>query len=240
MRIIVALALSAALGALASGQASAPAEDKAPEPARVYIKGEGNVDVRTIGSTFGGWGWAGGWRSGSGSAWSLGASETTVSKHNQTMELAKQFSEKCPAVVLTLDATSGDYAVALNHEAFHGIIHKNNQILVANRRGDVVFAKDTRSVAGAVKDACARVAADWKEHGRLPAPVKLAEPLSQAPPQPAPAPAAAPQPDAAPAGTVRGTTIGSFQEPKPDVAEAARKNREQKKAQQEAQEKDKR
>ena len=83
---------------------------------------------------------------------------------------------------MTLNATDADYTVGLNHEAFHGLIHKNNQVMVTNRRGDLLMSNTTRAVSHSTNDSCAAILADWKTSGRIehPAPV-------------APAPAAASQ-----------------------------------------------
>lgn len=138
------------------------------EKPRVYISGTGNVDVRTDGGAVGG------------SSWLVGSSHSTVSSHNQTMELAKDFSKQCPGVIVTLNATDADYTVGLNHEAFHGLIFKNNQVMVTNRRGDLLMANATRTVSHSTNDSCAAILADWKANGRIEA---------AAPNPPAPAPA---------------------------------------------------
>ena len=54
------------------------------EKPRVYINGTGNVDVRTDGSAVGG------------HSWLVGSSHSTVGAHDQTMELAKDFSNSAP------------------------------------------------------------------------------------------------------------------------------------------------
>ncbi len=125
---------------------------------RVYINGTGNIDVRTNAGAVGGSGWA------------VGSSHSTVSAHNQTMELAKDFSKQCPDVTVTLNAADADYTVGLNHEAFHGLIHKNNQIMVTNRRGDLVFSNTARAVSHSANDSCAAILADWKANGRIEVP----------------------------------------------------------------------
>jgi len=126
---------------------------------RVYINGTGNIDVQTNAGAVGGRGWA------------VGSSHSTVGAHNQTMELAKDFSTQCPAVTVTLNAADSDYTVGLNHDAFHGVIHKNNQIMVTNRRGDLVFANATRAVSHSANDSCAAILADWKANGKIELPV---------------------------------------------------------------------
>ncbi len=141
---------------------------------RVYIEGTGNLDVRTDAGAVGG------------SRWALGSAHSTVGAHNQTMELAKDFPKQCPNVTVTLNGSDADYSVGMNHEAFHGLIYKNNQIMVANRRGDLVFSNTTRAVSHSVNDSCSAILADWKANGRIEmpaAPAPLAAPPASAPPQ---------------------------------------------------------
>jgi hypothetical protein len=142
----VLLAGALTIGPAAFGQQERP---------RVYINGTGNVDVRTVGSAVGG------------RSWLFGSSHSTVGAHNQTMELAKDFSKQCPAVIVTLNATDADYTVGLNHEAFHGLIYKNNQVMVTNRRGDLLISNTTRAVSHSTNDSCAAILTDWKTNGRI-------------------------------------------------------------------------
>jgi hypothetical protein len=120
-----------------------------PKP-RVYISGTGDTDVRTKARAIGGENWA------------SGTAHSTIGAHDQTMELAKDFGKQCPDVTVTLNGSDADYTVGMNHEAFHGVLHKNNQVMVANRRGDLVFSNETRSVSHSVNDACAAILSDWK------------------------------------------------------------------------------
>jgi hypothetical protein len=171
-------------GALAVGPAALGQQAKP----RVYINGTGNVDVQTNAGVVGGSGWA------------VGSSHSTVGAHNQTMELAKDFPKQCPDVTVTLNGADADYTVGMNHEAFHGLIHKNNQIMVANRRGDLVFSNTTRAVSHSVNDSCAAILTDWKANGRIEMPTAPA-PVS-APPAPPAAASAQPQAAATQPATV--------------------------------------
>jgi hypothetical protein len=170
---------------LAAALTIGPAVFGQQEKPRVFIKGTGTVDVRTDGAAVGG------------GPWIAGASQTTVGSHNQTMELAKDFSKQCAGVIVTLNPTDADYAVELNHEAFHGLIFKNNQVMVTNRRGDLLTAQASHTVARSTNDSCAAILADWKANGRIEVP---APPPAQAPPAAsAPEPAPQQQASAAPA-----------------------------------------
>jgi hypothetical protein len=145
-------------GALTIGQGAFGQQAKP----RVYINGTGNTDVRTQGSAVGGRNWL------------AGSSHSTVGSHDQTMELAKDFSKQCPDVIVTLNATDADYTVGMNHEAFHGLIHKNNQVMVTNRRGDLLMSNTTRAVSHSTNDSCAAILADWKSNGKIEAPAPVA------------------------------------------------------------------
>jgi len=138
------------------------------EKPRVYVNGTGTVDVRTNGSSAGG------------RSLMAGASQSTASARNQAMELAKDFSKQCPGVIVTLNAADADYAVGLNHEASHALIFKNNQVMVTNRRGDLLASGTTRAVSHSTNDSCAAILADWKTNGRIELPAAAAPALAAA------------------------------------------------------------
>jgi hypothetical protein len=110
----------------------------------LYITGTGNTSTR---GTFVG-------------SQHFAAGEVTSDQRDQTIELAQDFSKECTGVKLTLNQQDADYTINLNHQAFHGLAHKNDQIMVTNRAGELVNAKSTHSVTGAVKGACETVLAD--------------------------------------------------------------------------------
>ncbi len=111
----------------------------------VFIQGTGNTT--TQGTAVGG------------NHWLYGTA--TTDQRDQTIELAQDFSTECRGVKLTLNQQDADYAVSLNHQAFHGLVHKNDQIMVTNRSAEVLTAVSTHSVTGAVKDACNVILADF-------------------------------------------------------------------------------
>jgi hypothetical protein len=197
-------------GALGIG----PAVFGQQEKPRVYISGTGNVDVRTDGSAA------------EGSSLIAGSTPSTVDAHNRAMELAKDFAKQCPGVIVTLNATDADYRVGLNHEAFHGLMFKNNRVMVANRRGDLLMANATRTVSHSTNDSCAAILADWKANGRI----EAAAPI---PPTPAPAPEQ--QAAATPAATTSAPSPGvqfpmQVMDPKPEpLGDAARRLKAQQK-----------
>lgn len=197
------------IGPAASGQQEKP---------RVYIGGTGNVDVRTDGTAA------------AENPSFAGVSQSTESLHNQTTTLAKDFSKQCPGVTVTLNASDADYAVEPNHVAFHGLIHKNNQAMVTNRRGDLLSSQASHTASLSSNDSCAAILADWKTNGRIEVPAPAS---ASAPPA---ASAAAPQQQAsatpaAPPSAPPGAAQPSMQvmDPKPvSLGEVSRRLKAQK------------
>jgi hypothetical protein len=205
----------------------------AQEKPRLYVEGTGTTDVRTkaSASATGGSGWA----------IAHGSSHSAISAHDETVELMKTFQQRCPGVTLTVDGDAAEYAIRGNHESnMKGLLHKRDQIAVVRYTGDVVYAGNTRSVGSAVKDACAAVVADWKQHPtRRPEPTK-SEPATTA----APTTVASPQAPTAlhnvPGGSVQGFTVvqpasqpaatGEKQD-EPSLGDVARKYRQVKQQQ---------
>jgi hypothetical protein len=102
-----------------------------------------------------------------------GLSQTTISKHDQTMEMAQDFLQFCSSAEITLDqATAPDYFVLLNRKGSPSLFGEigQSQIMVLNRRKSVIFVAKTGTVKNAVKHACNVIAADWQANGRLAAP----------------------------------------------------------------------
>jgi hypothetical protein len=203
--------------ALAATASATIAQQNKP---RVFINGSGSTDVRTNGSAVGG------------RFWAYGSSRSTISAHDQTMELAKDFTKQCPDVTVTLNATAADYTVGMNHEAFHGVVHKNDQVMVTNRVGDLVFSNATRAVSHSVNDSCSAIAADWKSHGPIEVPLSVAaEPASSSDTkaQVAQSPKVAPQTtDSSPSAAQPSMQVAS--ENAESLGEIARRNRARKEA----------
>ena len=80
--------------------------------------------------------------------------------HNQFMELAKTFLQRCPEVTPTIDKDKAEFVVTMNWapttRLFIGgkLIHKPDQILVTNKEGDIIFSGVARTVGGNTDDAC--------------------------------------------------------------------------------------
>ncbi len=101
--------------------------------------------------------------------------------HNQFMELAKTFLQRCPEVTPTIDKDKADFVVTMNWAPatrfFVGgkLIHKPDQILVTNKEGDIIFSGVARTVGGNTEDACKAIM-----HGPpQPALTKRAEPIEK-------------------------------------------------------------
>jgi hypothetical protein len=120
---------------------SANAQDKP----RVFVQGKGSENVSSNGAAGGDHHWA------------------------ESMEVGKNFQKDCSDVIVTINQANADYIVMMNRESKQnrGLLRSNSQIQVANRAGDIVGTKATRTVGNASKDACNLIVADWQAHGRI-------------------------------------------------------------------------
>lgn len=119
--------------------AQPPAKHDKP---RVFISGDGNVSATGVRLT-------------------PNVSTGSAYKHDQTIELAKDFAKFCPQADATVKEDGTDYAVKLNHE-----MDNRNQILVTTAAGKILMtdghhAFKVRTVADEVKEACTAIGADW-------------------------------------------------------------------------------
>lgn len=91
--------------------------------------------------------------------------------HNQTMELAKTFLQRCPEVIPTLNEAKADFKVVLNFAErtrffmLGKLLHKPDQIIVINKDGDVVYSGVARSLGGDTEAVCRIVMAKSPQHG---------------------------------------------------------------------------
>jgi hypothetical protein len=102
-----------------------------------------------------------------------GLSQTTVSKHDQTMEMAQDFLQFCSTVAITLDqATTPDYFVLLNRKGSPSLFGEigQSQIMVLNRTKAVMFVAKKGTLKNAVKQACNTITSDWQANGSLATP----------------------------------------------------------------------
>ena len=86
-------------------------------------------------------------------------SGASVSKHNQTFEMAQQMLKRCPDVTMTLKEQDPvpDYELMLNHE-----FGESQILLLRGTDKTVLYAIDKPSVGRAVKEGCKAILADWK------------------------------------------------------------------------------
>lgn len=161
----------------------------------VLISGNGNLSINSSGQAVGGI--AGGVAVGG------GTKQTTVNKHDQTIEMAGDFLDFCSAVELTLlQSDQPDYYVFLNREGQPTMFGElgQSQVMVLNRRKSVVFVVGKKAtVKNAVRSACNAIVADWQANGRI----VVDDPLSSAVSNPSSPPVAAvPTQQAAPIASV--------------------------------------
>jgi hypothetical protein len=133
---------------LADALTIGPAVFGQQEKPRVFIHGTRTVELRANSAAAGD------------NTSFAGAAQTTESSHNQTMELAKDFSKQCPALIVSLNGPDADYTVQPSHDAPHGLIHKNNQLMVTNRRGDLLTSQASHAAALSTNDSCVAILAD--------------------------------------------------------------------------------
>ena len=91
---------------------------------------------------------------------------------DQTIELTKDFQKDCTQVRITTFQEKAHYTVTLNHIE-HGFV-RDNQLLVSNKEGDVLYTKEGGSIDKNVKYACEVIQKDWK-----PKPETAAVPVSK-------------------------------------------------------------
>jgi len=79
----------------------------------------------------------------------------------QSVEVMKEFSRRCPGVVVTADREKAEYIVRLDHEAINPMtpfVH-GNKVTVFNRNSDLIYSNSTRTLGSAVKETCAAIGA---------------------------------------------------------------------------------
>jgi hypothetical protein len=137
---------------------SANAQDKP----RVFVQGKGSENVSSNGAEGG---------DHHGAAWG-----STI----ESMKVGKNFHKDCSDVIVTINQANADYIVMMNRESQNGALLRNNsQIQVANKAGDIIGTKATRTVGNASKDACKLIVADWQAYGHINARAAPAVPPSR-------------------------------------------------------------
>jgi hypothetical protein len=72
----------------------------------------------------------------------------------QTVELMKNFRERCPEVTVTSDKSKADFAVVFDRQGGNSLVNRLNKIAVFDKSGDLIFTASTRALTNAVKDTC--------------------------------------------------------------------------------------
>jgi hypothetical protein len=80
----------------------------------------------------------------------------------QTAEIIKTFGEKCPDVTVTMKSDNADYIILLDREGGKALYLKDSKFAVFKKDGDSIKAGSTRTIGGAVKDACSALMKDWR------------------------------------------------------------------------------
>jgi hypothetical protein len=86
----------------------------------------------------------------------------------QTAEIIKTFGEKCPDVTVTMKSDNADYIILLDREGGKALYLKDSKFAVFKKDGDSIKAGSTRTIGGAVKDACAALMKDWRPDSERP------------------------------------------------------------------------
>jgi hypothetical protein len=103
------------------------------------------------------WEMSGGFGIGANGGIGAGAGRVSGGARPQTVEIIKTFSQRCPAVTVTLEKTRADYIVLLDREGGKDIFARDNKIAVFRNDGDLVHSGSTRSLGNAVSDACSAI-----------------------------------------------------------------------------------
>ncbi|MBI2689523.1 MAG: hypothetical protein HYX27_24715 [Acidobacteria bacterium] len=77
----------------------------------------------------------------------------------ENIEVMKAFQKHCPAVAITADREKADFIVRLDRETPSPVTPfvRGNKVAVFNRDADLIYSSSSRTLAPAVKGACAAV-----------------------------------------------------------------------------------
>ena len=101
-----------------------------------------------------------------GGAYGIGGGIGSSGSVSHTEEIMKNFSERCPLVVINNRQFAADYVVTLTHDSTKTWVqHKDKISVFQNATGDNVISHSNFSLGGAVKDACDAITKDWDAHG---------------------------------------------------------------------------
>jgi hypothetical protein len=135
--IIVLLILSAL--------AAAQTQKKGPV---IFVNGSGGVTIQSSGFA----------------ASHVAAGSTSVSKHDQTIEMVAQLMKSCPDTEIVIQPDlHADYELYLNRETGGWGTGVSQIILVRSSSHAVLHAGKQGTVAKAMKEACKAIFADWNQ-----------------------------------------------------------------------------
>lgn len=151
-----ASAVASTQNATATAQPEDDPADKAPHKPRVYITSSDSWVTSG--------GFAGGASGDANSFSSASAGHFSGGSDPQTVEIIKNFMDKCPGVIVTQNRGNADYAVLFDREGgkrgtsgWNGLLRKVDKMAVFRKNGDAVFSESTRSVGTTVKNACSAI-----------------------------------------------------------------------------------
>jgi hypothetical protein len=84
---------------------------------------------------------------------------------NQSMEMATDFGNVCPIVLITINEQKADFTIGLNHIEV-GLIGRDNQVQVYNKDGDLISGREGGSIEERVKCACGLIVTSWEAERR--------------------------------------------------------------------------
>lgn len=78
----------------------------------------------------------------------------------QTVEVIKNFRDKCPQLTVTMDKTKAQYVILFDREGGKELILRDNKIAVFKSDGDLLYSGSTRILGNAINDACKAIQKD--------------------------------------------------------------------------------
>ena len=78
----------------------------------------------------------------------------------QTVEVIDRFAKECPSLTVTSNRDAAEFVILFDRDAAAKArtnLARADKIAVFKKNGDLVYSGKTRSVANAVKDACAAI-----------------------------------------------------------------------------------
>jgi len=106
------------------------------------------------------WEVGGGFGAGASGGTGAGAGRLSGGARPQTVEVIKNFRDKCPQLTVTMDKTKFQYVILFDREGGKEIISRDNKIAVFKSDGDLLYSGSTRILGNAINDACRAIQKD--------------------------------------------------------------------------------